>query len=74
MRRKESSGNKTIKMDNNKILASDNAVKESVVIPDECGDTLWDDVLKQEAIVLSIHDSIEKKYPEKNDVDYIKEH
>ncbi len=58
MRRKESSGNKTIKMDNNKIIASDIATKESVFIPDECGDTLWDAVLKQEAMVSSIHDSI----------------
>lgn len=29
---------------------SEQSEKDKIVIPDECGDSLWDDVLKQEEI------------------------
>ncbi len=45
-------------MDNNTVLETAIKMEDIIVIPDECGDTLWDAVLKQEAMVSSIHDSI----------------
>ncbi len=45
----------------NKALNDPNGPDEvKIVLPDECGDTLWDDVLNQEVIACDLKNSTEK--------------
>ena len=44
---------------NEKLNDTNGFKKEKIVIPDECGDTLWDDVLDQDKKTITAKDSEE---------------
>ncbi len=47
-------------MEKDIILISDKPAGESIIIPDECGDSMWDEVLNQEVKTYVINSSTKK--------------
>ena len=46
---------------NKKLNDPNDPAEEKIVLPDECGDTLWDEVMEKNEKVLPVKDSIENE-------------